>query len=180
MSKLLDPISEKANVVLSVGKDLEQFRYDNVKTILVVLSSHGLVLDLEALRQAILFAYCDSVIFFQSTSGAAMGAKAPKQIDLVIDFVGRKQKQKHFFVRKLKKKARFIVGRNNGLYRKYFYSRIYSEKACDINKSESILDYELYVQKCVLALAGVALVPNAPALEPPTLISDSELYPWQK
>ncbi len=131
-------------------------RVEGVKFVLVVLSSQGMVFDLGALRQKILLSYPDSAIFFQTTVGKPIGPVAPQKIDLLIDFTGPRQRQSLFCARKLKRKTRFAVGRNSGLFRKRIYDRIYDEFSNDPHLPQELLQRERYVQKKVLGLAGVA------------------------
>ncbi len=136
-------------------------RLEGVKFVLVVLSSKGMVFDLGALRQRIVQAYSDSMIFFQTSSGKALGPVAPHKVDLLIDFVGPGQRQGFFHANCLRRRARFAVGRHAGCFRKRIYDRIYDEFGNDSTCPSELLQRERYVQKQVLALAGVLFIPNA-------------------
>jgi len=138
---------------------LRDQRVPGVRTVLVVLSSRGMVYDMESLRQHILLAYPDAAVFFRNTAGKAQGAPSPKQVDLLLDFTGPGQRQWFLFPRKLRKMARFAVGRNAGIFRARLYDRIFDENALDQSDPAQILDRERKVQTEVLALAGVPMVP---------------------
>jgi hypothetical protein len=132
-------------------------RVPHVKSILVVLSAAGMVFDVEALKQKILLTYSDAAVFFQTTDGKAIGTSAPEKVDLLIDFTGPNQRQGLFYARRLRRAARFAIGRNAGIFRKKIYNRVFDEKkAADL--PGEILSREREVQKQVLALAGVPFV----------------------
>jgi DNA-binding phage protein len=133
-------------------------RIPGVKTVLVVLSAKGIVFDMEGLRQKISLAYPDSIVFYMTTQGKPMGAQAPSQVDLLIDFTGPKQRQSLFFSRRLRRMARVAVGRNAGLFRKKIYDRVLDEKTPTLNLPTEALSREAEVQKAVLALAGIPFV----------------------
>ncbi len=88
---------------------------------------------------------------------------APHVLDLLIDLTGPKQRQGFLFARKLRKRARLIVGRNAGFFRKHIYDRIFDEKDTESAKlvPYDMLERERYAQKQVLALAGVPIIPVA-------------------
>jgi hypothetical protein len=132
-------------------------RVNGVKFVLVVLSSRGMVYDMEALRQKIVLSYPDVAVFFQTTDGKPIGPASPERIDLLIDFTGPGQRQGWFYSKKLRKMARVAVGRNAGLFRKKIYDRIFDEKAQQSIPQE-VLEQERFVQKKVLNLAGVAFI----------------------
>ncbi|MBU6376550.1 MAG: hypothetical protein KGQ59_11180, partial [Bdellovibrionales bacterium] len=83
--------------------------------------------------------------------------------DLVVDFTGPGQRQGWFFARRLRRMARFAVGRNAGLFRKRIYDRIFDEKARENSRLRVMgtLQREREVQRMVLALAGVASMPHS-------------------
>lgn len=132
-------------------------RIPGVKFVLVVLSARGMVYDRDALRQKIIQAYPDAVVFYQTTMGKAIGAASPEQVDLLIDLTGPGQRQGWFFAKKLRRIARFAIGRNAGLFRKKIYDRIFDEKS-EPSLPREILERERWVQKKVFNLAGVAFV----------------------
>jgi hypothetical protein len=133
-------------------------RVPGVKFVLIVLSAKGMVFDKEAIRQQVILSYPDAVIFFQTTFGSPVGALPPDQVDLLIDFTGPGQRQGLFYARKLRRKARVAVGRNAGFFRKRIYDRIYDEIAHQSQVPQEMLAKERFVQKKVLALAGVGFV----------------------
>ena len=139
-------------------------RIPSVKIVLVVLSARGIVFDRDALRQQILLAYPEAAVFFQATVGKAIGQAAPEQVDLTIDFTGPRQRQGLFYAKKLRRQARFIVGRNAGLFRKRIYDRLFDEKANAAEVPTEMLACERFVQKRVLELAGVAFLQAGEAL----------------
>ena len=134
-------------------------RIPGVQKVLVILSSHGMVYDIESLRQKVLQAYPEAAVFFRTTAGYPMGVESPKQVDLLIDFTGPGQHAPWFYPLKLKKMSRLIVGRNAGVFRERVYERIFDEKAIRDKLPKDTLARERIVQKAVLALAGIAMVP---------------------
>jgi hypothetical protein len=135
-------------------------RIAGVRTVLVVLSSKGMVFDSHSLRHEIRQAYPDAAVFFQTPLGISLGGHAPAHVDLLIDMTGPGERAPFFFARKLRRSARVAVGRNSGLFsiRKRIYDRIFDEKDEKLNADKlpsDTLDRERYVQKQVLNLAGV-------------------------
>jgi hypothetical protein len=132
-----------------------------IKTILVVLSSKAMAIDIPGLRNLLVRAYPRSAVFFISTSGQPVGNMAPSEVDLVIDFTPPSARQSMLFARQMHAKSKFTVGRETGwFYRKKFYSRVYS--AISDQKSGRVpTDYlasEAFYQKKVLELAGVEIL----------------------
>ncbi len=154
----IDRESEIRLTQMAEKDDVISNRVEGVKFILIVLSSRGMVYDIESLRQKVLLSYPDSVVFFQTTDGKPVGAVAPKMVDLLIDFTGPRQRQGMFHAFSLRRRARFVVGRNAGMFRKKIYHRIYDEMSDGGNIPEEILKKERFVQKQVLNLAGIAFV----------------------
>lgn len=143
---------------------VELNRVPGVKTVLVVLSAKALTYDIDALRMKVMQAYPDSAVFFRNTSGRMIGIHSPQKVDLLIDLTGPGQRQPFFYAKKLKGSARFAVGRNAGLFRKKVYDRVFDEKGEHQGSlPRDMIDRERFVQKQVLALAGVADVPAADA-----------------
>ncbi|HTL11882.1 MAG TPA: hypothetical protein VL588_05315 [Bdellovibrionota bacterium] len=137
-----------------------------VRTVLVVLSAKGMVFDVEALRHRILAVYPDSAIFFRSTSGKPLGVASPQSVDLLVDFTGPGQRQGWFYSRKLRRMAKFAVGRNAGLFRKRIYDRVFDEAGPVASSLPSdFLAREGVAQREVLALGGIAVVPTASVTE---------------
>lgn len=139
-------------------------RVPGVRTVLVVLSSAGLVFDIESLRQKIGMAYPDAAVFFLTTLGTPIGAAAPQQIDLLIDFTGPGQRQSWFYAKTLRRMARVAIGRNAGFFRKRIYDRAFNEKEKASTLPSETLNRERHVQRQVLALAGIAMVQAGDAL----------------
>ena len=156
MEKKLDQESERSLALMAQQENILESRIEAVRTVLVVLSSKGMVYDLSALRQKIVLAYPDSTIFFQTTSGKAVGASVPESVDLLVDFTGPGQRQGIFHAKKLRRRARFAVGRNSGFFRKKIYDRIFDEIALKSEVPQELLAKERFVQKKVLNLAGIA------------------------
>ncbi len=140
-------------------RDLQGQRFTGVRTVLIVLSAKAMVLDVEALRQKSLLAYPDAAVFFMTTSGKPIGVYSPQSVDLLVDFTGPGQRQGWFFAKKLRKMAKFAVGRNAGLFRKKIYDRVFDEKSKKQKIPKDYLEHERFVQKQVLALAGVPVIP---------------------
>ncbi len=142
-------------------------RVPNVRTVLVVLSSRAMVYDVEALRQKVVLAYPGAAVFFRTTKGRPVGATCPPHVDLLIDLTGPRQRQNWFYALGLRRMARVAVGRNAGLFRKRVYDpdRIFDEKSPAIAKQlpEDLLARERFVQRQVLALAGVPLAQHGDA-----------------
>jgi hypothetical protein len=154
----IDRESEIRLTQMAERDDVISNRMTGVKLILIVLSSRGMVYDVESLRQKVLLSYPDSAVFFQTTDGKPVGAAAPKSVDLLIDFTGPHQRQSMFHAFSLKRRARYTVGRNAGMFRKKIYYRIYDEMSDSGNIPEELLKKERFVQKQVLNLAGIAFV----------------------
>jgi hypothetical protein len=131
-------------------------RIAGVRTVLVILSSKGMVFDSHSLRHEIRQAYPDAAVFFKTPLGVFVGGHAPAHVDLLIDLTGPGERAPFFFARRLRRSARVAIGRNSGLFsiRKRVYDRIYDEKTVTGLPSET-LDRERFVQKQVLDLAGV-------------------------
>lgn len=154
----VDQESQNCLTQMAQQEQVLMSRVLDVRFVLVILSAKGMVYDLGALRQKIVLAYPDSTIFFQTPIGKPMGPASPQKVDLLIDFTGPGQRQGLFFARKLRRKAKFAVGRNSGLFRKRIYDRVFDEKAPDPRLPGEMLERERYVQKRVLNLAGVSFV----------------------
>ena len=133
-------------------------RIQGVRSVLVVLSSAAMVYDADALRQKVKWAYPNATVFVWNTSGESMGAKSPSSVDLAIDLTPPGARQGLFFARKLRRKAKTVVGRNAGFFRKGSYDRIYDEKSKQVVVPQDRFHRERWVQKEVLALAGVSMV----------------------
>ncbi len=129
--------------------------FEKVIFILVILSAKGMPYSIEFLMKIILCSYPNSVIFFQTTSGQMIKAKTPEKIDLVVDFTGPRQRQKKILPRQWKNMTRFIVGRNWGSFRKHYYDRVLNEASNHFYLPEKMLQYEKWVQRKVLGLAGI-------------------------
>lgn len=154
-------------------------RFPHVHTVLVVLSAAGLVLDIPSFSQQILFAYPKASVYFVATNGKQLETEGleetagyerpevPLEVDLVIDLTGPHQRQSWFFAKKLRQRAKFIVGRDAGFFRKKIYDRVFDEKSEPFELSSGSFDElseqlirEREIQKKVLALAGVPWVPS--------------------
>lgn len=132
--------------------------FQGIKNVLVVFSSRSQAFDEAALENFIKHAYPGSKVFFKSTSGQVIGKKPPTKVDLLIDFTQPGARQKFLFPLKLRKKARFAIGRKAGFYfRSKLYDRIYDEKS-DSLKPKDYLGGEVWAQKKVLELAGVPVI----------------------
>lgn len=153
----LDVESQDLLKILEEQERIKSNRIPGVRTVLVVLSARGVVFDVEALRQKILLAYPDAVVFFRTTSGKSWGAASPDRVDLLIDFTGPGQRQGIFYSRRLRSMARVAVGRNAGFFRKGSYDRVVDEKARAAQLPSDLLARERAVQREVLGLAGVPL-----------------------
>jgi hypothetical protein len=159
----LDRESESFLALLADQERVRANRVAGVRTVLVILSAAGMVFDTEALRQKILLTYPDAAVFFRTTRGKPVGAAAPQQIDLLIDFTGPRSRQGLLFAKKLRRMARMAVGRNAGLFRSRIYDRVFDERAKAAELPSDLLERERVVQRQVLALAGVALAQQGDA-----------------
>ncbi len=166
--------------LMAEAEQVRTYKVAGVKTVLVVLSARGMVFDTDSLKQKILHAYPDCVVFFRNTLGKSIGFASPDHVDLIIDFTGPGQRQSIFYARKLRKSARVIVGRHAGFFRKKIYDRVFDERASTNKIPTELLAHERYVQKEVMKLAGIALSPSGDT--PPDLgkIIPLDLPPMQK
>lgn len=159
-----DPETKSLISTLAQLEAVRSNRVAGVRTVLILLSSRGMVFDLDSIRQKILLTYPDAAVFFRTTQGKSMGMSAPLHLDLLIDFTGPGQRQGLFAAKKLRRMARVAVGRNAGLFRRRIYDRVYDEKARARELPADLLERERLVQKEVLALAGVPLAIQGEAL----------------
>jgi len=155
-------------------------RVPGVRTVLVVLSSLGMVYDIESLRQKILLAYPDSTVFFLNTVGKPIGSTAPQRMDLLVDFTGPGSRQGLFLANRLRRMTRIAVGRNAGFFRKKIYDRVYDEKAHQGELPSEALTRERIVQRKVLNLAGVAFAQHGDTPLDRGKSIALELPPYQK
>ena len=144
---------------MAASEQIRSGRVAGVRSVLVVLSSRGMVYDMGALRQKILLSYPDATIFFRTTIGKAVGAQCPSNVDLLIDFTGPRQRQGWFASKGLRRMARVAAGRNAGLFRKGSYDRVFDEKVSPPGLPRELLERERYVQRKVLEMVGVSLSP---------------------
>ncbi len=150
--------------LLAEQERLQSNRFAGIRTILVVFSSSGMAFDQDGLRSLIVATYPDAAVFFMTTQGKCLGARVQGHVDLLVDFTAPGNRQGWFFARRLRRMARFAVGRNAGLFRKRIYDRVFDEKeASNASRLEklSTLAREREASRQVLALAGVASVPHS-------------------
>jgi hypothetical protein len=155
-SATLDRDTESVLARLSEQEMVRANRIPVVRTVLVSLSSEGMVYDVESLRHKILSTYAEAAVFFQTTKGRPLGAPAPQQIDLLIDFTGPGQRQCYLHAKRLRRRARVTVGRNAGLFRKRIYDRVSDEQVKEQTLMMDLLEYEREIQRKVLELAGIS------------------------
>ncbi|MBC7692077.1 MAG: hypothetical protein H7222_09925 [Methylotenera sp.] len=153
----LDAQSEGFLNLLSQEQLVRTHKVPGVKSVLVVLSSRGMVFDTESLRQKVLLTYPEAKVYFLTTIGKAIGTPVPKQVDLLIDFTGPGQRQGWFYARKLRSMARVAIGRNAGLFRAKIYDQCFDDKAKLKDLPRDLLGRERLVQKQVLAMAGIPM-----------------------
>jgi hypothetical protein len=165
---------------MASAEKIKTFKVAGVKSVLVVLSSKGMVYDLDAFRHQIIQAYPDCVVFFRNTRGKPLGPTSPDKTDLVLDFTGPGERQCLTYPMSIRKSTRIAVGRNAGLFRKRLYDRIFDEKSKSNTVPGETLERERFVQKEVMKLAGVAIAPTGET--PPDLgkTVPLELPPMQK
>jgi hypothetical protein len=155
---VLDAESEGLLKLFAEQEKVRANRVPGVRTVLVILSSRGMVFDVDAIRQKVLLAYPDSAVFVQTTRGKAIGAEAPHSVDLLIDFTGPRQRQGLFAAKRFRRMSRVAVGRNAGFFRAKIYDRVFDERKDGGGElPRDLLARERAVQKKVLELAGVAL-----------------------
>ena len=130
--------------------------FNEIKSVLVVLSSKAMTFDPSALRNLISHAYPGAAVFFISVSGDPVGVAAPHKIDLVIDFTEPKARQSFWFPRRMRSRGRFVVGRKVGFRRSFRYDRVFDVSA-DPGVPRDYLDAERWAQRKVLELAGVPI-----------------------
>ncbi len=135
-------------------------RVSAVRDILVVLSGSVMAFDRESLRYAILRAYPDASVFFQSGIGSSLGPDAPCRVDLVIDFTAPRQRQTFFRALGLRRMAKTTVGRSTGFLRQRMYDRLTPRE----KQYTSKIEQERVMQREVLALAGVSVLPSGAPL----------------
>ena len=152
-----DRETEEFLTILSQQEKVRANKIPGVRTVLVVLSAKAMAYDMESLRQKIVLVYPDAVVFFKTTSGKAVGVSAPKRVDLLIDLTAPRSRQGLFYSRKLRSMARAAVGRNAGFFRKGSYDKVFDEKAIASRLPQDVLQRERFVQREVLALAGIPL-----------------------
>ena len=135
-------------------------RVENVRTVLVILSARSIVFDDASLRQKIQLTYPEAKVYFMTTEAYTLGEKLPSsaKIDLLIDFTGPGHRHKWFWSRQLRGKSRVCVGRTAGFFREFIYDRVFKE--ADLKLSGDVIERERFVQREVLALAGVPLSPK--------------------
>lgn len=153
-----DPETVESLKRLEVLERINKNKIQNVRTVLVVLSSSAMVYDVDAIREKIKTAYPNTTVFFWTTTGEPMGAKAPGALDLIIDLTPPRARQGLFFARKVRRRGKTVVGRNAGLFRKSTYDRVFDEKSQGAAMPTDRFHRERLVQREVLALAGVSLV----------------------
>ena len=175
-----DPESKAFMQTMADQEKVRSNRVNNVRTVLVVLSTAGMVFDVEALRQKVLLTYPEAAVFFRTTQGKPVGSVTPDRVDLLIDFTGPRQRQGIFYARKLRRIARFAVGRNAGFFRKGIYDRVFDERAQASSLPSEKLARERIVQREVLGLVGVAFVQAGDSAPDRGKITPLELPPLAK
>lgn len=162
------------------AEDVLSQRIPAVQTVLIVFSSRGMVFDRDSLTQKVKWAYPNAQVFFLTTRGKRLGPKAPKQVDLLLDFTGPGQKQGFLLARKLRRMARFAVGRNAGFFRKRIYDRVFDETSKPGALPKELLQKERFVQRKLMGMAGVALVQAGTTPEDKGKSIALELPPMQR
>jgi len=172
----LDPDSSGLLKKLSEEERIRVNRIPGVRTVLVVLSSAGMVFDTDSLRQKILFSYLDATVFFLNTDGSSIGAPAPHNVDLIIDLTPPGARQSLFFAKTLRRRARKIIGRQAGWFRRRIYDRVFDPKGSADAIPTDLLARERFIQKRVLGLAGVVFsgTGDTPADQSRTFLNHSE------
>jgi hypothetical protein len=175
-----DQETQQSLAQMASAEKIKALKVAGVKTVLVVLSSKGMVYDLDAFRHQILQAYPDGVVFFRNTTGKPLGPTSPDRVDLVLDFTGPGQRQGLCYAMRLRKNSRMIVGRNAGFFRKRLYDRIFDEKTNLDRIPAEMLDRERFVQKEVMRLAGIAFAPTGETPQDLGKTVPLDLPPMQK
>ncbi len=151
MRQPVDQESEYSLQKMEEATDKVVSRFQGIRKILVILSSHGIVYDVHALRQKILHAYPGAGLFFETPLAQQRASWC--KVDLLIDFTGPGERERYCQAKKLRSMARIAVGRNAGWYRKRIYDFVCDEKP-------GFFGEEGFVQRQVLNLAGVAWIPS--------------------
>jgi hypothetical protein len=136
----------------------ESSLFQNVKSVLVVLSSQSMAFDLSALRNFITHSYPGSAVFFISTSGDPVGVSGPNQVDLIIDFTRPGSRQGMFFASKMRRRGNYVTGRvTSGIFGRKRYDRLYDE-AKDASLPKDYMERERVIQRKVLEMSGIEIV----------------------
>jgi hypothetical protein len=180
MQMTSDPESSQFLARMGEQEKTKSNRVPGVRTVLIVLSSAGMVFDVESLRQKVLLSYPDAAVFFLTTQGKSIGTPPPAHIDLLVDFTGPGQRQGLLMARKLRRMSRVAAGRNAGFFRKKIYDRVYDEKAKASELDSEVLVRERQVQKEVLAMAGIAFVPAGDTAPDRGKLTPMESPPYSK
>lgn len=162
--KHTDLDSEKSLERLSYEAAILKNKLSSIKTVLIVLSARALAFDRESLSSKVKAAYPGSQVFFVSTLAKAIGDVAPEQIDLVIDFTGPRQRHKWFFARKLRSRAKYLIGRNAGFFRPYSYDKIFDEFV-EPGVPEDPVHKERFVQTRILECVGIPVTQRGSLLQ---------------
>ncbi len=132
--------------------DLEKIH--KVSSVLVILSSRGMVFDIHSIRQKVTNTYPGSHVYFKTQLLKSLGEPSPTHVDLIIDLTGPNQRESFCLPWKLSKIGKLIVGRNTGWLRKKFYHRLVTEELIN-HLPTQLLERERLIQKKVFQLAGV-------------------------
>lgn len=151
----IDPISEQLLQKINEEQRVRANRIPGVRTVLVVLSPTGMVYDTEALKHKLMESYPECAVFFEDSMGFSLGAAAPQQIDLLIDFTPPDYPGGILRTRRLRRIARVAIGRNAGLLRKRLFDRVLDEKAKNLGAPEDKMLRERFIQKRIMGMAGV-------------------------
>jgi len=162
--KHTDLDSELSLERLSYETQILKKRMTGIKTVLVVLSARALAFDRDSLRAKIINAYPGSKVYFVSTLAIPIGETAPEFIDLVIDFTGPGQRHKWFFARKLRARAKHLIGRNAGFFRAYSYDQVFDESN-EPGVPTDPVHRERFVQTAMLERIGVPVTQRGTLLQ---------------
>lgn len=174
--EIMDPETEQSLSQLTIDPKILANRVPGVQSVLFVLSSRGMVFDLSSLRHKTQAAYPGAKVYFATQSGHPIGEDAPSKVDLLVDFTGPRERQGVFIARRWRRQGRVVIGRHSGFFRTGLYDKIFEEIKSGVVPHEQ-MDRERFVQRTLLEMAGIAILPVGDAHQDRGKITPLTL-PW--
>jgi len=113
-----------------------------------------MVFDREALKTKIQATYGPIEIYFMTPLGIPLGEKVRNgKVDLILDFIGPRQKRKWFLSRKLRRMGKHVFGRDVGLFRAKIYDWVVENES----SAPELWARERHAQVAILEHAGVPI-----------------------